>query len=283
MAFVGAGLSRPTCVHWRGLIAAIRELLPEADRPPPSDDFEAISRLVAKLARELVPNELDALIRQLFLLNVPPPHPYPPLSKCDFRHFVTTNYDPFLSISLSPERLSKVRLHKYPELFAANLSLSRTCVYLHGAVTEPGQPQPLVLDEHDYQQAYEDPGWARDFLTQIVQQFSICFIGTSIEDPIAQCMKRMERMRANARKSYPQALEWFRVVRCPTLASVPAEVQAQMDQGFRAICYIGEDDDHTQLYGLLSHLADQTGLPLAPPDGYLATQKPIGGPYVPQG
>jgi NAD-dependent SIR2 family protein deacetylase len=85
---------------------------------------------------------------------------------------VTTNFDDFF------EKVGVRDTHIAPALPSGdNFS---GLVYLHGHISHP---EECVLTEEDFGKAYFTGGWAREFLHKLFSNYTVLFIGYSLNDP----------------------------------------------------------------------------------------------------
>ncbi|MXW20204.1 MAG: hypothetical protein F4Z95_05315 [Gammaproteobacteria bacterium] len=102
---------------------------------------------------------------------------------------ITTNYD-----RLFEEVMSACSIDI--ETFSAPLlpvpkSRWKGLVYLHGLLAEEPEDSELdrlVLSSGDFGLAYLTERWAARFLSELFRNFTVCFIGYSIEDPVLRYM-----------------------------------------------------------------------------------------------
>lgn len=113
---------------------------------------------------------------------------------------ITTNYDDLLT------KAAKTYYDKdIEEYFAPALPIGNDfsgIVYLHGNIDK--NPERMVLTDCDFGKAYLTEGWARRFLQQVFQEFSVLFIGYSHEDMLMKYFSR--GLVVKVRKRY--ALTW---------------------------------------------------------------------------
>ena len=60
-------------------------------------------------------------------------------------------------------------------------------VYLHGLLNE-ANTNPIVISSGDFGQAYLIDRWASRFMGQLLKEYSVCFVGYSLNDPILRYM-----------------------------------------------------------------------------------------------
>ncbi len=98
---------------------------------------------------------------------------------------VTTNFDRLFERAISLDGLSTKRF----EAPALPVPKQRWdgLVYLHGLLPDgPGDSEleDIVVSSGDFGLAYLDEGWAARFVSALFREFTVCFVGYSIEDPV---------------------------------------------------------------------------------------------------
>ena len=99
---------------------------------------------------------------------------------------ITTNYDDLLT--KAAENYFESEIVKY---YAPALPLGSDfsgIVYLHGNVQDT--PNKMVLTDRDFGKAYMTEGWARRFLQEVFQKYSVLFVGYSHKDMLMQYFSR---------------------------------------------------------------------------------------------
>lgn len=100
---------------------------------------------------------------------------------------VTTNFDTLFEVAASHYCLSAPTVYHDPP---TRLRWDGV-VHLHGRM--PGQPSAddldqLVLSDGDFGQAYLTQGWAARFVAGLFRDYTLCFVGYSIDDPVLRYM-----------------------------------------------------------------------------------------------
>lgn len=107
-------------------------------------------------------------------------------------HLVTTNYDPLFDHAVRALRLSGLRSYQAPLLPIPRPYDWNGIVYLHGKldVKSPSRENlnSLVLTSGDFGSAYLSERWAARFVSELFRNFTICFIGYSVNDVILRYM-----------------------------------------------------------------------------------------------
>ena len=120
---------------------------------------------------------------------------------------VTTNFDRIFEHAAKKSK-QKHRLYAAPTLPIPKPSRWDGLVYLHGIL--PSEPDDnalnrLVVTSGDFGLAYLTEGWAARFVSELLRNFIVCFVGYSINDPILRYM--MDALAADRMlgESTPQA------------------------------------------------------------------------------
>lgn len=104
---------------------------------------------------------------------------------------VTTNFDLFFEQARAGMRLG-VDYHSAPVLPIPRNDHSaswRSLVYLHGRLEPPSHGnQHLVLTSADFGRAYLTDAWAARFVARLFAEFTVLFIGYSLNDPVLRYM-----------------------------------------------------------------------------------------------
>ncbi|MDR0849364.1 MAG: SIR2 family protein [Propionibacteriaceae bacterium] len=93
---------------------------------------------------------------------------------------VTTNFDNHLASAAAAEKLNIDDLWIGPALPLGDNFAG--IVHLHGSVLR--EPQELVLTDRDFGRAYLTDAWATRFLQRMFGEFTVVFVGYSLDDPI---------------------------------------------------------------------------------------------------
>jgi hypothetical protein len=103
---------------------------------------------------------------------------------------VTTNFDTYFERARRGLRFGlDFQHHAGPILPIPRDDLSatwRSLVYLHGRLGGP--PQHLVLTSADFGRAYLTEGWAARFIVRLFADFTVLFLGYSLNDPVLRYM-----------------------------------------------------------------------------------------------
>lgn len=99
---------------------------------------------------------------------------------------ITSNFDRAFEIVKRRKKL-KYKTYKAPALPMVN-SLWNGVVYIHGLMpsnlNDISELNNLVLTSGDFGKAYLLDRWASNFITKVFSNYSVCFIGYSVNDPL---------------------------------------------------------------------------------------------------
>ena len=118
---------------------------------------------------------------------------------------VTTNFDTLFEDAVSRYCLPTPTIYHDPP--------TRLCwdgvVHLHGRM--PVKPSvddldQLVLSDGDFGQAYLTQGWAARFVAGLFRDYTLCFVGYSIDDPVLRYMTAAHALDGAQKKRSPSHL-----------------------------------------------------------------------------
>jgi SIR2-like domain len=101
-------------------------------------------------------------------------------------HLITTNFDRIFNREISRKKL-QVTEYAAPCLPIPKNSRWNGLVYLHGMLRkelEEHALNQLVITSGDFGLAYLTERWAARFVSDLFQNFTVCFVGYSINDPV---------------------------------------------------------------------------------------------------
>lgn len=216
--FCGAGISAGAGLpDFRGLVeycyAELGAVAPAAKDPEwgwldrmlgaLEDDFpdQMRAKVVERLDMSATDLTLHEAILKLARLKGP----------ADGYRLVTTNFDLFFEQARKGMALG-VDYHSGPVLPIPRndrIASWRSIVYLHGRLN-PGSPdnQHLVLTSSDFGRAYLTDAWAARFVARLFAEFTVLFIGYSLNDPVLRYMTdafAAEDMLARSGRKRPPA------------------------------------------------------------------------------
>ena len=102
---------------------------------------------------------------------------------------VTTNFDRLFEKAIADADLSVARFQA-PQLPVPKRRWDGL-VYLHGLLPEEPSAQELdhlVVSSGDFGRAYLDDGWAARFAGELFRNYTVCFVGYSLDDPVLRYM-----------------------------------------------------------------------------------------------
>jgi hypothetical protein len=111
------------------------------------------------------------------------------LRRVDGLRLVTTNFDHYFEKAAKKLKLKCVR-HSGPVLPIPRNDRTatwRSLVYLHGRLGEAPAEQ-LVLTSADFGRAYLTDAWAARFVARLFADFTVLFVGYSLNDPVLRYM-----------------------------------------------------------------------------------------------
>lgn len=98
---------------------------------------------------------------------------------------VTTNFDTLFENASSDLWCNSPTLYTAPALpLGSNF---KGIVHIHGAINPP---ESIVLTDSDFGRAYLTEGWARRFLVDLFEHFTVLFVGYSHDDTVLQYLAR---------------------------------------------------------------------------------------------
>ncbi|WP_158755496.1 anti-phage defense-associated sirtuin Dsr1 [Dyella sp. S184] len=103
---------------------------------------------------------------------------------------ITTNFDRIFEYVIRCDRLS-IPTYAAPSLPIPKISRWNGLVYLHGVLPK-GQDEValnrLILSSGDFGLAYLTERWAARFVSELFRNFTVCFVGYTINDPVLRYM-----------------------------------------------------------------------------------------------
>ena len=196
--FCGAGISMGAGLpDFRGLVAHCYTELGAAMPDKKSGDWNWLDRMLGSLEADF-PDQMR--LKVVERLNVPPRDlaihaAILKLARLKGRasgtRLVTTNFDQFFEDAKAGMPAAQ-ELHSGPVLPIPRNDLHaswRSIVYLHGRLdTSGGDNQHLVLTSADFGRAYLTDAWAARFVARLFAEFTVLFIGYSLNDPVLRYM-----------------------------------------------------------------------------------------------
>ena len=200
--FCGAGISMEAGLpSYVGLVEAVYEQL-HAHLPSKRDRvWEWPDRMLGDLEIRSQPGQVRTAVRML-IDKAPISLTYHKallrlarLNRCSGLRLVTTNFDTYFEQALEQSdtglRLG-IDLHSAPVLPIPRDDRSaswRSVVHLHGRLEPaPSSNDHLVMTSADFGRAYLTDGWAARFVARLFADFSVLFVGYSVNDPVLRYM-----------------------------------------------------------------------------------------------
>lgn len=169
-----------------------------------------------------------------------------------FTRLVTTNFDRLFEEVRKSN--SDIEIFRAPLLPVPKNRLNGL-IYLHGLLTEiptPNDLDQLVLSSGDFGLAYLTEGWAARFVSELFRNYTVCFVGYSINDPIVRYM--MDALAADRlRGESPQEMFAFGSYK---KGKEEASANQWYARNVTPILYRAEENDHSFLYDTLREWAE---------------------------
>ena len=96
---------------------------------------------------------------------------------------ITTNFDDRFELAAPP---GLTAIQSAPRLGPPRIESWRHLTYLHGRIDRKSDPKgrDLVLTSGDFGRAYLRDGWAARFIVELFREYTVLFVGYSLNDPI---------------------------------------------------------------------------------------------------
>lgn len=184
--FCGAGLSKSTGLpDFPGLVKELDLIL----NPDPinqiskgrKDHDQVLSELEAQSSSKRMRGFVEKILNRPHFLGTLKNHEN--ILKLAITHngpvrLVTTNFDNRFKELASKFEIKPCDAPALPP----ELPREKAFVHLHGRIGT-GKPDDLILNTADFGRAYLSEGWARRFVTRLLSQWSVVFIGYGLNDP----------------------------------------------------------------------------------------------------
>ena len=199
--FCGAGISRPSGLPDFKCLAKRLYLYCGSDRDPAQKaafDAELFDTAIGLLEQNIVGGR-DTVRRELAKILSSAPNPNPNSVHKDLltlatssegrSRLVTTNFDRLFEEAIDAGNRS---IDSYQAPFLPSLKkFWKGLVYLHGRL--PGEKESenldhLVLSSGDFGLAYLTERWAARFVSELLRNHHVCFVGYGINDPMLRYM-----------------------------------------------------------------------------------------------
>ena len=268
--FAGAGISRPAGLRdFGGLVTALFDTLNETPNAVQEDAIKTHKYDTAIALLEGTVTDGRTIVRR-HLVDLLTPDPEVDeetatsshdalltLAKTRLgrTHLVTTNFDRLFEQAISRRPLG-VHTDAAPHLPVPKTRWD-SVVYLHGLLPEEptgSDLERLVLSSGDFGIAYLTERWAARFASELFRNYTVCFVGYSIDDPI---MRYMLDALAAERQLGESPREMFAFA---DYHDDPTRVRAEWEaRNVTPILYAvdgADDEDHTHLHQTLRQWAD---------------------------
>ena len=97
---------------------------------------------------------------------------------------ITTNFDN----RFESAGVKKVQIDAAPKLPVPKAHNWHSLTYLHGRITAGSKGKDLVLTGADFGRAYLTERWAARFISELFREFTVVFVGYSLNDPVMSYM-----------------------------------------------------------------------------------------------
>ena len=171
------------------------------------------------------------------------------------RRLITTNFDRLFQTVMRRDKL-RVTIFQAP-LLPVPKTRWNGLVYLHGLLAarpDTDNLNSLVLSSGDFGLAYLTERWAARFVSDLFRNFTVCFVGYSIGDPVLRYM--MDALAAD-RQLGESSREMF-AFGSYTKGDHSGETNRWKAKNVTPILYL-EDSDHTRLHRTLGEWAKTYG------------------------
>jgi len=254
--FCGAGVSYPAGLpDFSGLVDNIYSSLPEE-----KDDLEAqaiksdfydraLGLLERRVGKALVREQIISQLEVDSSSNLETHRAIIQLSKTKLGNYrlVTTNVDHGFVIAGDDLDL---QCDAAPKLPVAKRHKLKSIVHLHGLVDKINDPggDNLVFTSGDFGSAYLTERWASKFVTDLFVNFTVVFVGYSVNDPVIRYMT--DAIAAEQR----QGDELFNrpyVIAATTPSNTERSVKEWEAKGVDPILYVSGGKNHPNLHNSL--------------------------------
>ena len=156
---------------------------------------------------------------------------------------VTTNFDQLFEDTIKVNKLQVERF--YAPLLPIPKKQWDGLVYLHGFLPEKptlGELNNLVVSSGDFGRAYLTERWASRFVSELFRNYSVCFVGYSLNDPVLRYMTDAIAADRQQGESAPEIFAFGSY----SEGKEEEECAEWKDKNVMPILYL-EDKEHTQL------------------------------------
>jgi len=263
LALVGAGISvssgYPT---WAGFLSQLKEVAGESGMPPKfgpiiEKHLASDPAWQAEVYEKFVGSEVMAKLLVDHFGRRPSPinEPHHLLVSLNFRHVLTTNFDPCIEIAheMAAQRFEVVHWSDSTSVARFLNSLSdpsavRRVVYLHGRFD---RPKEIVLTEASYSSRYVSSDHARRKLLAILLTQPVVFLGFSLNDPDLGQLLRESAAYLGGHRGHHYAVMGYTTLDEQDLIRRRFLGKYGVETVFYRVQKDGADEDHSNLIALL--------------------------------
>lgn len=256
--FCGAGVSKPAGLPLFGeLVCAIYESVHEEmteleKKAFGNGEYDRVLTLLERRVEDIqVRSAIATVFDRTFNENLNVHRDLLRLSKTRAgpHRLVTTNFDDLF------QRAGAVENHidTAPRLRSPKPASWHTLVHLHGQLADQTGPAyaNLVLTSEDFGRAYMLDGWATRFVVELFRNFTVVFVGYSLNDPVMRYMVDAVAAARSQGEGFNPCYA-FAAYEGETASSIEADWKAK---GVSAIAY-KTSPTHHHLYDTLKELAN---------------------------
>ena len=207
--FCGAGISVPTGLpRFRGLIQQLYESLniSRTSKEQKLFDQEKFDEVLDLVESRVTGNAMRSEVARL--LSIAPKPGSLRLHQSLLQvsrspsgmHLVTTNYDDNFARANGPDEFD---FHAGPTL--PDLDHWNSVVHLHGRIQDSLRGpvvSPLVLTATDFGEAYLTKRWAAEFVSNLIDRYTIVFVGYRMADVVVRYLTRAATSRRGEDRNY---------------------------------------------------------------------------------
>jgi len=191
--YVGAGLSVGAGLpSWKQFLDELIDILDKKSIAPNRiDEMRALSNfpskylMLAEEIRDIIPNDLEKLIRDRFEDKTKTPtESHNTLVKVKSKFLITTNYDTLIEKALVKNFANFFpTVYTYKDASSINYSLWNNDHFVLKAHGDAKTPKEIILTERDYRKIIYNQMGYQSILHAIFSTNSILFVGVSLNDP----------------------------------------------------------------------------------------------------
>ena len=275
--FCGAGISSPQLPGFKGLV---KDLCKKFHVPKKAEKvlkkalkqerYEVAVEILGKHApgkadqkRTNVRKEINNILK--LGQGVPPPMHRTLLNLASYPRdseevrLVTTNFDRFFERTIGGDNID---VYKAPALPVPKGKWNGL-VYLHGLLPKTGDRglDDLVISSGDFGRAYILEQWAAHFVRELFRNYSICFVGYGVNDPVMRYL--LDALAADSASGIP-CKEMFAFASYAPPRGEEFYRQEWDEKSVTPILYRSHKGDHTLLHKTLCGWANMSQLDKGP-------------------